>query len=111
MGIKLPPDSLRAHLARLLAALTVCFEDESWPVRDAACLGLGNLVSVFPGETRAAGYDDLMAQRFLHNLADCIPSVREGAAASIAKVLQGANDAVLEKVSRRCCLCLFICLA
>lgn len=98
VGIKLPRDNLRPHLNRLLKALTVCFKDDSWPVRDAACIGLGNLVSVFPEETRAAGYTDLMAERFLQNLVDCIPSVREGAAASIAKVLQGANDPSLEKV-------------
>ncbi|CDI98378.1 Armadillo type fold [Echinococcus multilocularis] len=98
VGIKLPRDHLRPHLNRLLEALTMCFEDQSWPVRDAACIGLGNLVSVFPAETRAAGYTDLMAERFLHNLVDCIPSVREGAAASIAKVLQGANDPELEKM-------------
>ncbi|KAL5971124.1 hypothetical protein TSMEX_001130 [Taenia solium] len=98
IGIKLPRDNLRPHLNRLLEALTVCFKDQSWPVRDAACIGLGNLVSVFPAETRAAGYIDLMAERFLHNLVDCIPSVREGAAASIAKILQGANDPELEKM-------------
>lgn len=98
VGIKLPRDVLRPHLKRLLDALTTCFKDDSWPVRDAACIGLGNLVSVFPEETRAAGYIDLMAERFLHNLIDCIPSVREGAAASIARVLQAANDPDLEKV-------------
>lgn len=98
VGIKLPHEALRPHLNRLLEALTTCFGDDSWPVRDTACIGLGNLVSVFPKETREAGYTDLMAERFLHNLVDCIPSVREGAAASIAKVIQGANDPELEKV-------------
>lgn len=98
VGIKLPRDALHPHLIRLLEALTTCFTDDSWPVRDAACIGLGNLVSVFPQETREAGYNDLMAERFLCNLIDCIPSVREGAAASIAKVLQRANDPELEKV-------------
>lgn len=99
MGLKLPADRLRPHLGRLLGTLTKCFGDDSWPVRDAACLALGNLVSVFPLETREAGHTDLMAERFLHNLVDCIPSVREGAATSIARVLQGANDIELEKVS------------
>nr|CUU98152.1 hypothetical transcript [Hymenolepis microstoma] len=98
VGIKLPQDALRPHLTRLLEALTTCFADNSWPVRDAACIGLGNLVSLFPKETREAGYNDLMSERFLHNLVDCIPSVREGAAASIAKVLQGTNDSELEKM-------------
>ncbi|VDL60833.1 unnamed protein product [Hymenolepis diminuta] len=98
VGVKLPRDALHPHLIRLLEALTTCFTDDSWPVRDAACIGLGNLVSVFPQETREAGYNDLMAERFLYNLVDCIPSVREGAAASIAKVLQGANDPELEKM-------------
>ncbi|KAM7535399.1 hypothetical protein Aperf_G00000091356 [Anoplocephala perfoliata] len=98
VGIKLPRDILRPHLNRLLEALITCFKDDSWPVRDAACIGLGNLISVFPEETRAAGYTDLMAERFLQNLIDCIPSVRQGAAASIARILQGSNDSDLEKM-------------
>ncbi|CAH8455959.1 unnamed protein product [Schistosoma margrebowiei] len=84
---KLDPNLLLPCVSKLLDALIVCFGDESWPVRDAACVALGSLISTFPNETRAAGYDNLMATQFLRNLSDSIPSVRDGAAKSIAAIL------------------------
>ncbi|VDN14204.1 unnamed protein product [Dibothriocephalus latus] len=57
---------------------------------------MGNLINVFPAEVRDCGYPDLMAECFLNNLSDSIPSVRQGAATSIAKVLQTAGDPALE---------------
>nr|VZI41487.1 unnamed protein product [Spirometra erinaceieuropaei] len=97
VGLKLDPAGLKPHLPKLLEALFRCFRDDSWPVRDAACLALGNLINVFPGEVRECGYPDLMAEYFLNNLSDSIPSVRQGAATSIAKVLQSSGDPALEK--------------
>nr|CAH8826961.1 unnamed protein product [Trichobilharzia regenti] len=90
--MKLDPQLLLPFVDKLLNALLVCFGDESWPVRDAACVALGTLISIFPNETRAAGHNDLMAEYFLRNLGDSIPSVRHGAAASIAQILKSVND-------------------
>ncbi|CAH8447297.1 unnamed protein product [Schistosoma turkestanicum] len=89
---KLDSKLLLPCVNKLLDALTVCFGDESWPVRDAACVALGSLISIFPNETRAAGYDNLMAVQFLRNLSDSIPSVRDGAARSIAAILKSVDD-------------------
>ncbi|KAH8852513.1 Armadillo type fold [Schistosoma japonicum] len=94
---KLDSNLLLPCVNKLLDALTICFGDESWPVRDAACVALGSLISIFPNETRAAGYDDLMAPQFLRNLSDSIPSVRDGAAKSIAAILKAVDDQTLFK--------------
>lgn len=95
---KLDPNLLLPCVSKLLDALIVCFGDESWPVRDAACVALGSLISTFPNETRAAGYDNLMATQFLRNLSDSIPSVRDGAAKSIAAILKSVGDQSLFQV-------------
>ena len=51
LGAKLPHDDVRVHVATLKAALIECFRDDSWPVRDAACVACGNFVKAFPGAT------------------------------------------------------------
>ncbi|TPP56797.1 Armadillo type fold, partial [Fasciola gigantica] len=89
---KLDSALLLPHIGKLLNALFICFDDESWPVRDAACTALGTLISVLPEATRESGYPDLMAERFLRNLSDSIPSVRDGAAYSIARILNATGD-------------------
>ncbi|CAH8474469.1 unnamed protein product [Heterobilharzia americana] len=89
---KLDSHLLLPFIDKLLGSLLVCFGDESWPVRDAACVALGSLISMFPNETRASGHDDLMSKHFLRNLCDSIPSVREGAARSIAQILKSVSD-------------------
>ncbi|KAA0190494.1 Armadillo type fold, partial [Fasciolopsis buskii] len=89
---KLDSSLLLPHIGKLLNALFVCFDDESWPVRDAACTALGTLISVLPAATKENGYPDLMAERFLRNLSDSIPSVRDGAAYSIARILNATGD-------------------
>jgi len=39
------------HIENLLSALVDCFKDESWPVRDAACIACGSFVGTFPEES------------------------------------------------------------
>lgn len=34
LGSKIDKECVRSHVPRLLDALKVCFEDDSWPVRD-----------------------------------------------------------------------------
>lgn len=34
LALKIATDAVRAHVSDLLHALTVCFNDDSWPVRD-----------------------------------------------------------------------------
>ncbi|RMX42240.1 hypothetical protein pdam_00011613 [Pocillopora damicornis] len=52
LGTKVSQDSLRSHVSELLQALVFCFKDDSWPVRDAACVACGNFVLCFPQECR-----------------------------------------------------------
>lgn len=66
-----------------LQTLCQCFEDDSWPVRDAACNATGEFVLTFgAGERREQikGY-------LISNLQDPIPSVRQGAAITLSKFL------------------------
>ncbi|THD20663.1 Armadillo type fold, partial [Fasciola hepatica] len=89
---KLDSSLLLPHLSKLLEALFICFDDDSWPARDAACTAMGTLISCLPEATKRCGYADLMAKQFLYNLSDSIPSIREGAAYSIARILNAAED-------------------
>jgi len=45
---KVDATAVAPFVPQLLAALIVCFKDESWPVRDAACLATGKFVQAFP---------------------------------------------------------------
>lgn len=71
----------------MLAALLDCFKDQSWPVRDCACLACGHFVTTFPEESKAL-YPELK-KLWIDHLSDNIQSLRENTAASIAEVLRG----------------------
>lgn len=45
-------DVLQPHVPVLLQALLMCFHDESWPVRDEACLACGTFCRAYPEECR-----------------------------------------------------------
>ncbi|XP_013398368.1 uncharacterized protein LOC106164872 [Lingula anatina] len=100
LGHKIDKDVVRPHVSRLLDALLVCFADQSWPVRDAACIACGNFVLCFPEESR----DSIPAlyPLFYENLQDNIPSVRQGAAIALGNVVKayGAEAAaiVIDKI-------------
>ncbi|KAG1649724.1 hypothetical protein GQR58_028719 [Nymphon striatum] len=48
LGSKIRPDVIEPYVEQLLKALLMSFQDDSWPVRDAACLASGNFVKCFP---------------------------------------------------------------
>lgn len=52
MLFQVAPTYLAHHVDRLLKALLVCFFDESWPVRDAACVASGRFAEAYPEECR-----------------------------------------------------------
>ena len=72
----------------MISTLLDCFKDESWPVRDCACLACGHFVSTFPEESEPV-FDELCHLWFDH-LTDNISSVREHSAQSIAQVMKNA---------------------
>lgn len=99
LGTKVDKDAIRPHVAPLLNALLLCFKDDSWPVRDAACVASGQFVIGFPQESRAC-LDNLM-KLWVEHLSDNIWSVREDAAMALANAERayGLEVAVeLEKI-------------
>ncbi|KAK2561519.1 hypothetical protein P5673_015491 [Acropora cervicornis] len=96
LGTKVNPESLRPHVSDLLQALICCFKDDSWPVRDAACVACGNFVLCFPQESspRMGEFYPL----FFENLSDSIPSVRQGAAISLGNVVKAYGESALAVV-------------
>ncbi|CAB3990045.1 Leishmanolysin-like peptidase, partial [Paramuricea clavata] len=99
LGIKVSPDAVRPHVGVLLEAMIECFKDEGWPVRDAACLACGNFVQCFPEECRASL--DTLYELFFNNLCDNIPSVRQGAATSLANVVKTYGSEAVEFVTEK----------
>ncbi|EDV28534.1 uncharacterized protein TRIADDRAFT_51538 [Trichoplax adhaerens] len=86
LGQKISPECLHPFVQQLIATLLVCFKDQSWPVRDAACLACGNFISCFPEPCRPSLSE--LHDLFVKNLSDSIQSVRQGAAISLAKVAE-----------------------
>ncbi|XP_068751859.1 uncharacterized protein [Montipora capricornis] len=99
LGTKVNPDSLRPHVSDLLRALICCFKDDSWPVRDAACVACGNFVLCFPQES-SSSMDELYPL-FFENLSDSIPSVRQGAAVSLGNVVKAYGESALTVVMEK----------
>ena len=79
----------KPFVSPMISALLDCFKDESWPVRDCACIACGHFVSTFPEES-ASVIDELTSLWFGH-LSDNIQSVREHSAQSIIEVVKHAD--------------------
>lgn len=62
------------------------FMDDSWPVRDMACVACGSFVASFPGPSKKKL--PTLQKLFLDNLQDPISSVRQGAAQALAKTVK-----------------------
>jgi HEAT repeat len=84
MAAKVDPGAVASHVPVLLTALLSCFADESWPVRDAACVATGRFAAAFPQQCRPQ-LDTLYGRWFKH-LAEPIWSVREDSAAALGQV-------------------------
>ncbi|XP_071081412.1 uncharacterized protein [Haliotis cracherodii] len=96
LGSKVEKTLVSPNIPQLLAALVVCFNDDSWPVRDAACVACGNFVKCFPEESR--GTMPELYPLFFSNLEDNIPSVRQGAALALAHVVQAYGEESLSVI-------------
>ncbi|ROT82029.1 uncharacterized protein [Penaeus vannamei] len=99
LALKIARGSVRAHVPDLLHALTVCFSDDSWPVRDAACVACGNFILCFPDESQ--GSLEVLYPLFFNNLQDNIPSVRQGAAAALSNVVRAYGKTVLPLIMEK----------
>ena len=99
LATKVGTDPVKGHVPDLIRGLIVCFEDDSWPVRDAACNACGSFVAAFADECK--DYLERLMPLFYTNLEDNIPSVRHGAAIAITRVVKVFPDLlppVLERV-------------
>ena len=70
---KVSQEAVEPNVPALLAALLVCFRDESWPCRDAAAAGTSALVAAYP--TAAAPQLGDLWKLWLEHLGDNVPSV------------------------------------
>ncbi|XP_071785582.1 uncharacterized protein [Asterias amurensis] len=90
LGSKINQDIVRPYVSSLLEGLLDCFKDDSWPVRDAACIACGKFVNCFPVESRPSM--EVLYPLFFANLADNIPSVRQGAAVALCNVSKAYGE-------------------
>ena len=80
------------HVKPLLSTLIGCFKDDSWPVRDAACVSVGDFVKHFDAGEQKEELKNCM----LKNLRDPIASVRQGAAVALGKFTSKYPDSLEE---------------
>lgn len=98
LAIRIGPDEVLApylapHVSTLLRALLLCFQDESWPVRDEACIACGIFAKAYPDLCRP-DLEQLYGLWFDH-LRDPIWSVREDAASALSDAMTAyGSDAV-----------------
>lgn len=81
---------LQPHVTVLLQALLMCFHDESWPVRDEACLACGTFCRAYPEECRPEL--ETLWTRWTEQLTDQIWSCRSRAAVALGQACQAYGD-------------------
>ena len=74
----------------------MCFHDESWPVRDEACLACGTFCLAYPEECQPE--IDTLFTRWTEQLTDQIWSVREDAAVALGDAIQAYGPSMFERV-------------
>lgn len=87
---------LEPFVPTLLQALLMCFHDESWPVRDQACLACGTFTRAYPEITKPEL--PILFDLWKTNLTDQIWSVREGAAVALGEAVRAHGEDLLVKV-------------
>lgn len=88
--------SLQPHVTVLLQALLMCFHDESWPVRDEACLACGTFCRAYPEECRPEL--ETLWTRWTEQLTDQIWSVRADAAVALGQACQAYGQDFLDRL-------------
>jgi len=87
-------EKLQPFVHMLLQALVVCFHDESWPVRDEACLACGIFCKAYPDECRQEL--PMLKEKWVEQLTDQIWSVRQDAAVALADAMEAYGDDMLD---------------
>ena len=87
---------LQPHVTILLQALLMCFHDESWPVRDEACLACGIFCRAYPEECRPEL--ETLWTRWTEQLTDQIWSVRADAAVALGQACQAYGKEFFDRL-------------
>ena len=77
-------------------ALIMCFHDESWPVRDEACLACGTFCLAYPTECEPEL--PVLFTRWTEQLTDQIWSVREDAAVALGDAIEAYGPKMFDQV-------------
>jgi hypothetical protein len=89
-------ECLQPHVAVLLQGLLMCFYDESWPVRDEACLACGTFCRAYPEECRVEL--ETLWTRWTEQLTDQIWSVRADAAVALGQACQAYGQDFFDRL-------------
>ena len=92
LGTHLDRVAVAPHVQALLGALLQSFHDQSWPVRDAACIACGNFVLSHPQECQPQR--EHLFELWFEHLADNIQSVRMHAAVALSKAMKAYPESV-----------------
>lgn len=90
--------ALQPHVTILLQALLMCFHDESWPVRDEACLACGTFCRAYPEECRSEL--ETLWSRWTEQLTDQIWSVRADAAVALGQACQAYGTEFFDRLMK-----------
>lgn len=95
LAAKIESSVMSVYVDLMLDTLVQCFNDDSWPVRDMACVASGKFVLNYPQQSERCRKN--LQDLFFENLQDSIPSVRQGGALSIANLVRayGLSDEIL----------------
>eukprot|EP00934_Nitzschia_sp_Nitz4_P001880 Nitzschia sp. Nitz4//scaffold7_size249615//34946//37261//NITZ4_001144-RA/size249615-processed-gene-0.176-mRNA-1//-1//CDS//3329558343//1880//frame0 len=88
--------ALQPHVPVLLQALLMCFHDESWPVRDEACLACGTFCRAYPDECQPEL--ETLWSRWTEQLTDQIWSVRADAAVALGQACQAYGQPFFDRL-------------
>lgn len=92
---------LPLHIQSLTGCILTCLnDDDRWPVRDAACVSIGVILSRYPSQWNDPHHhhpqqvvvSSKIISSWRKQLVDSIQSVREHAAISISTALQSSDD-------------------
>ena len=89
-------EQMRNYVDLLMQALLMCFHDESWPVRDEACLATATLCRAYPEECLPEV--STLWDCWTSQLTDQIWSVREDAAVALGDALRAYGAEFLDKL-------------
>jgi len=87
---------LSPYVPVLLQALLMCFHDESWPVRDEACLACGIFCRAYPEECEPEL--KTLFERWMEQLTDQIWSCRENAAVALGDAIVAYGKPMFDEI-------------